>query len=79
MITEGGGWTMARNSTADVFLGRNFAEYEAGFGDPSIEDEIWLGLKWMHFITNATNATMRYYHEEYSSKISVYLSVLDHA
>ncbi|XP_065902566.1 fibrinogen C domain-containing protein 1-B-like [Dysidea avara] len=55
----GGGWTVIqrRKDGSVDFFGRDWVEYEDGFG--SINDEFWLGLRPMHCLTSQGNWELR--------------------
>ncbi|XP_069838028.1 tenascin-N-like [Dendropsophus ebraccatus] len=58
--TDGGGWTVfQRRTSGKLDFYQRWRTYGEGFGDPS--DEFWLGLEWIHKLTNTpgTNYELR--------------------
>ena len=59
MTTNGGGWIVIQRRVDEILsFGRNWTEYESGFGDPN--GNHWLGLKTIHHLTQRRNVTLRF-------------------
>ena len=54
--SAGGGWTLMAHG--NITGGKTFAEYVAGFGDPSIQ-RVWLGLDNLHAMTESSPTSLR--------------------
>ncbi|KAL4629465.1 angiopoietin-2-like isoform X2 [Arapaima gigas] len=58
MQTRGGGWTvLQRRQNGSVDFHRNWANYKAGFGDPS--GEYWVGNDFIHLLTTGQDYTLQ--------------------
>ena len=58
MDTDGGGWTVfQRRQDGSVNFYRNWVNYVNGFGN--LSNEFWLGLEFIHRMTNGTDSALR--------------------
>ena len=65
MDTDGGGWTVfqRRQDGSEDFY-RNWVSYTNGFGN--LSNEFWLGLEFIHRLTNGTDSELRIDLEDWS-------------
>ena len=65
MDTDGGGWTVfQRRQDGSVDFYRNWVNYTNGFGN--LSNEFWLGLEYIHRLTNGHNSQLRVDLEDWS-------------
>ena len=65
MDTDGGGWTVfQRRQDGSVNFYRNWVNYTNGFGN--LSKEFWLGLEFIHRLTNGTDSELRIDLEDWS-------------
>ena len=67
--TSGGGWIvlLRRIDTDENFPNRNWQDYKAGFGNPTVSS-FWIGLEQMHQLTRDRHAILRVELEDFDGE-----------